>query len=101
MGKVIKTTVVRRPSQLLKIKSTGYSIILGRNLVKKQKEKKRRKKMAKIIWKGVAKKDDPIYGGGFIISYPKRKSSAYLDKTDTKSQKNNKDKGLKNEKKEK
>ena len=39
--------------------------------------------------------------GGFIISYPKRKSSAYLDKTDTKSQKNNKDKGLKNEKKEK
>ena len=36
--------------------------------------------MAKIIWKGVAKKDDPIYGGGFIISYPKRKSSAYLDK---------------------
>ena len=57
--------------------------------------------MAKIIWKGVAKKDDPIYGGGFIISYPKRKSSAYLDKTDTKSQKNNKDKGLKNEKKRK
>ena len=32
--------------------------------------------MAKIIWKGVAKKDDPIYGGGFIISYSKRKSSA-------------------------
>ena len=56
--------------------------------------------MAKIIWKGVAKKDDPIYGGGFIISYPKRKSSAYLDKTNT-SQKNNKDKGLVNEKKEK
>ena len=50
--------------------------------------------MAKIIWKGVAKKDDPIYGGGFIISYPKRKSSAYLDKTTTESQKNNKDKGL-------
>ena len=40
-------------------------------------------------------------GRGFIISYPKRKSSAYLDNTDTKSQKNNKDKGLKNEKKEK
>ena len=57
--------------------------------------------MAKIIWKGVTKKDDPIYGGGFIISYPKRKSSAYLDKTDTKSQKNNIDKGFKNEKKEK
>ena len=51
--------------------------------------------MAKIIWKGVAKKDDPIYGGGFIISYPKRKSSAYLDKTDNESQKNNKEKGLK------
>tara|TARA_B100000035_G_C20675884_1_gene411699 strand:- start:11 stop:184 length:174 start_codon:yes stop_codon:yes gene_type:complete len=57
--------------------------------------------MAKIIWKGVAKKDDPIYGSGFIISYPKHKSSAYLDKTDNKSQKNNKEKGLKNEKKEK
>ena len=55
--------------------------------------------MAKIIWKGVAKKDDPIYGGGFIISYPKRKSSAYIDKTDTKNQKNNKNKGLENEKK--
>ena len=83
MGKIIKTTLVRRASQLPKLKSTGYSIILGRNLVNKQKEKKRRKKMAKIIWKGVAKKDDPIYGGGFIISYPKRKSSAYLDKTTT------------------
>ena len=32
------------------------------------------------------KKDD-WYGGGFIISYPKRKSSAYLDKTDTKPEK--------------
>ena len=101
MGKIIKTTLVRRASQLPKLKSTGYSIILGRNLVNKQKEKKRRKKMAKIIWKGVAKKDDPIYGGGFIISYPKRKSSAYLDKIDTDSKKNNKDKGLENEKKEK
>ena len=86
MGKIIKTTLVRRASQLPKLKSTGYSIILGRNLVNKQKEKKE-KKMAKIIWKGVAKKDDPIYGGGFIISYPKRKSSAYLDKTTTESQK--------------
>ena len=57
--------------------------------------------MAKIIWKGVAKKDDSIYGGGFIISYPKRKSSAYLDKTSTESQKNNKNKGLENKKKEK
>ena len=57
--------------------------------------------MAKIIWKGVAKKDDPIYGGGFIISYPKRKSSAYLDKTTSEIQKNNKYKGLENEKKEK
>ena len=61
MGKIIKTTLVRRASQLPKLKSTGYSIILGRNLVNKQKEKKE-KKMAKIIWKGVAKKDDPIYG---------------------------------------
>ena len=57
--------------------------------------------MAKIIWKGVAKKDDLIYGGEFIISYPKRKSSAYLDKTTSEIQKNNKDKGLENEKKEK
>ena len=57
--------------------------------------------MAKIIWKGVSKKDNPIYGGAFIISYPKRKSSAYLDKTTAESQKNNKDKGLENEKKEK
>ena len=57
--------------------------------------------MAKIIWKGVAKKDDPIYGGGFIISYPKRKSSAYLDKTESENQKNNKEKLLENEKKEK
>ena len=57
--------------------------------------------MAKIIWKGVAKKDDPIYGGGFIISYPKRKSSAYLDKTTSEIQKNNKDKVLENEKKKK
>ena len=40
MGKIIKTTLVRRASQLPKIKSTGYSIILGRNLVNKQKEKK-------------------------------------------------------------
>ena len=47
MGKVIKTTVVRRPSQLLKLKSTGYSIILGRNLVKKQKKKKGEKKWQK------------------------------------------------------
>ena len=37
MGKIIKTTLVRRTSQLPKLKSTGYSIILGRNLVKKQK----------------------------------------------------------------
>ena len=57
--------------------------------------------MAKIIWKGVAKKNDPIYGGKFIISYPKRKSTVYLDKTEIENQKNNKDKGLENEKKEK
>ena len=57
--------------------------------------------MAKIIWKGVAKKDEPIYGGGFIISYQKSKSSAYLDKNYTEGQKNKKDKGLENEKKEK
>ena len=43
MGKIIKTTLVRKASQLPKIKSTGYSIILLRNLMKKQKEKKWRK----------------------------------------------------------
>ena len=43
--------------------------------------------MAKIIWKGIAKKDDPIYGGGFIISYPKRKSSAYIEKKKQKARK--------------
>ena len=39
MGK-LKVTLVRKVSKLPKLKSTGYSIILGRNLVKKQKEKK-------------------------------------------------------------
>ena len=47
MGKYIKTTLVRRASQLTKLKSTGYSIILGRNLVNKQKEKKGEKKWQK------------------------------------------------------
>ncbi len=47
MGKFIKITLVRRASQLPKLKSTGYSIILGRNLVKKQKEKKKEKKNGK------------------------------------------------------
>ena len=31
MGK-LKVTLVRKPSQLPKLKATGYSIILGRNL---------------------------------------------------------------------
>ena len=31
MGK-LKVTLVRKPSQLTKLKATGYSIILGRNL---------------------------------------------------------------------
>ena len=47
MGKIIKTTLVRRASQLPKLKSAGYSIILGRNLVKKQKEEKGEKKWQK------------------------------------------------------
>ena len=47
MGKFIKTTLVRRADQLPKLKSTGYSIILGRNLIKKQKEKKGEKKWQK------------------------------------------------------
>ena len=36
MGK-LKVTMVRKISQLPKLKSTGYSIILGRNLLKKLK----------------------------------------------------------------
>ena len=55
--------------------------------------------MAKIIWKGLAKKDDPIYGGGFIISYPKVKQQLIVIKLLLEIQKNNKDKGLENEKK--
>ena len=47
MGKIIKTTLVRRAGQLPKLKSTGYSIILGRNLVNKQKKKKGEKKWQK------------------------------------------------------
>ena len=47
MGKIIKTTLVRRASQLPKLKSTGYSIILGRNFFKKQKEEKGEKKWQK------------------------------------------------------
>jgi hypothetical protein len=35
MGKVIKTTLIRKSSQGKKLKSTGYSIIFGRNLIKK------------------------------------------------------------------
>ena len=35
MGKIIKSTLVRKSSQDKKIKSTGYSIIFGRNLIKK------------------------------------------------------------------
>ena len=36
MGKIIKSTLVRKTSQGKKIKSTGYSIIFGRNLIKKE-----------------------------------------------------------------
>ena len=35
MGKVIKSVLVRKSSQGKKIVSTGYSIIFGRNLIKK------------------------------------------------------------------
>tara|TARA_X000000368_G_C22749110_1_gene587515 strand:+ start:362 stop:478 length:117 start_codon:yes stop_codon:yes gene_type:complete len=35
MGKVIKSILVRKSSQGEKIKSTGCSIIFGRNLIKK------------------------------------------------------------------
>ena len=50
MGK-LKVTLVRKVSQLPKLKSTGYSIILGRNLVKKQKEKKGEIKWQKLYGK--------------------------------------------------
>ena len=35
MGKIIKSTLVRKSSQAPKLKSTGYSIVFGRNLIKK------------------------------------------------------------------
>jgi len=35
MGKVIKSVLVRKCSQGKKIMSTGYSVIFGRNLIKK------------------------------------------------------------------
>ena len=35
MGKVVKSVLVRKSSQGEKIKSTEYSIIFGRNLIKK------------------------------------------------------------------
>ena len=35
MGKVIKSILVRKSSQAPKLKSTGYFIIFGRNLIKK------------------------------------------------------------------
>ena len=47
MGRFLKITLVRKASQMPKLKSTGYSIILGRNLVKKQKEEKGEKKWPK------------------------------------------------------
>ena len=37
--------------------------------------------MAKIIWKGLAKKDDPIYSGGFVISSPKIRRDINNSKT--------------------
>ena len=47
MGRFVKITLVRKASQMPKLKSIGYSIILGRNLVKKQKEEKGEKKWQK------------------------------------------------------
>ena len=35
MGKIIYNVLVRKSSQAPKLKSTGYSIIFGRNLIKK------------------------------------------------------------------
>ena len=47
MGRFVKITLVRKASQMPKLKSIGYSIILGRNLVKK---KSRAKGFRKINW---------------------------------------------------
>ena len=44
MGRFVKITLVRKASQMPKLKSMGHSIILGQNLVKKQKEEKIEKK---------------------------------------------------------
>ena len=44
MGK-LKVTLVRKPSQLPKLKATGYSIILGRNLRKNTDADKENKKI--------------------------------------------------------
>ena len=37
--------------------------------------------MAKIIWKGLAEKDDPIYTSGFVISSPKIRRDINKPKT--------------------
>jgi len=37
--------------------------------------------MAKIIWKGLAKKDSPIYTGEFVISSPKIRRDINKPKT--------------------
>jgi hypothetical protein len=44
MGK-LKVTLVRKASQLTKLKATGYSIILGRNLIKNTDADKDNKKV--------------------------------------------------------
>ncbi len=44
MGK-LKVTLVRRASQLTKLKATGYSIILGKNLRKNTASDKENKKV--------------------------------------------------------
>ena len=36
MGKIIKSILVKKSSKAPKLKSTGYSIIFGRNLIKKE-----------------------------------------------------------------
>ena len=56
--------------------------------------------MAKIIWKGLAKKDDPIYTGGFVISSPKIRRDINKPKTN-KEDKNRKSNKTHNTKKRK
>ena len=75
MARIIKKTIVYEGMPLRPLKMEKISILTARNLIKKTKNKKE-KNDAKVIYKGLAKKDDPIYTGGFVInSFKKIKSN--------------------------